>query len=517
MTATPGRTDTAVGDAFAAGRALFESLVDWLDGTEAAGLEHAELETQLQGKGRELLRQLTQDHLDLRAHRERRLDEVADTDGVARTRVETGHTRALTTVFGEVSVTRLAYRAPGRPNLHPADAGLNLPVEKHSHGLRRLAAIESSRGSFDDTVAAIDRHTGVRLGKRQVEQLAAAAAADVDDFYAQRTPPTLDSGDADAADGSQAREPVLVVSMDGKGIVMRPDALRPATAKAAEQAATKLKTRLSKGEKRNRKRMACVGAVYHAAPVSRTPADILAPAEDSGTARPAPTAVDKWLTASVTESAADVVAKVFDEADRRDPNHRHTRIALVDGNNHQIDRIRAEADARRVDITITIDLIHVLEYLWKAAWCLFDEADPAAETWVRDRATAILNGNARAVAAGIRRAATRRELSTPQRAGADACADYLVAKAEYLDYPTALRNGWPIATGVIEGACRHLVKDRLDLTGARWGLPGAEAILKLRALHSNGDFDHYWRYHLDREHRRIHRTRYLNAEIPTAA
>ena len=93
---------------------------------------------------------------------------------------------------------------------------------------------------------------------------------------------------------------------------------------------------------------------------------------------------------------------------------------------------------------------------------------------------------------------------------------YLDARQPYLDYPRALAEGWPIATGVIEGACRHLVKDRMDITGARWGLPGAEAILKLRALRSNGDLDTYWRYHLEQERRRVHETRYLNRLIPHA-
>jgi hypothetical protein len=87
----------------------------------------------------------------------------------------------------------------------------------------------------------------------------------------------------------------------------------------------------------------------------------------------------------------------------------------------------------------------------------------------------------------------------------------------YLDYPTALKQGWPIATGIIEGACRHLVKDRMDLTGARWGLHGAEAVLKLRALRCNDDFDAYWRYHLAQEQRRIHRSRYADNVIPQAA
>ena len=164
-----------------------------------------------------------------------------------------------------MTVDRLAYRRAGQANLHPADAGLNLPAEKHSHGLRRLAAVEASRASFDEATDAIARATGQALGTRQTEQLAARAAADFEAFYATRTPAMCDPAD------------VLAISVDGKGIVMRPDALRPATAKAASVSSTKL----SKGEKANRKRMATIGAVYDATPVVRTPRDIIARAAHS--------------------------------------------------------------------------------------------------------------------------------------------------------------------------------------------------------------------------------------------
>jgi hypothetical protein len=134
-----------------------------------------------------------------------------------------------------------------------------------------------------------------------------------------------------------------------------------------------------------------------------------------------------------------------------------------------------------------IDFVHVLEYVWKAAWYLFEEGDSAAERWVRTQGLAILHGHSDEVTTTLCRSATG--LDTNHRTGVDACARYLTNTRPYLDYPTALTQGWPIATGVIEGACRHLIKDRMDLTGARCALPGAEAILKLRALHSNGDFD----------------------------
>ena len=312
-------------------------------------MSHGELEEQLDRRGRELLRQMMQGQLDLRALREQRAAEVADADGVRHGWVEPGHRRPLTSIFGTVAVTRLAYPHRGHANLYPADAALNLPVERHSHGLRRLAAIEASRGSFEEARAAIDRATGTSVGKRQVEELSARAAADVDDFYATRR--ELLVADAD----------VLVISADGKGIVMRPASLRPATAAKARAVTGKLSTRLSKGEKRNRKRLAEVGAVYDLTPAPRSAADIIGGTDAD--AAPAPAAKNKWLTASVVDDAAQVLAAVFDEAERRDPHHRRRWVALVDGNNHQIDRIKAESAARNIQIPIVIDFVHVLEYL----------------------------------------------------------------------------------------------------------------------------------------------------------
>src|SRR6478736_2394888 len=395
-------------EGFAASRQLFAGLCTFLDGEQAGALDHGALEEALAEQGRELLRQLYQDHLDLRAQRERRLTVVADADGLPRTSVEPGHHRALATVFGTVDVQRMAYRRRGQPNLHPADAMLNLPADRHSHGLRRLAAEAAAHGSFDHATGTIRRRTGTRTAKRQVEALATRAAADVADFYATRPQQPTDPGDA------------LVLTFDGKGIVMRPDALRPATKAAARTSSSKLATRLSKGEKRNRKRMATVGAVYDLTPVPRTAADVLA---NSDTPTPAPQATNKWLTASVVQDTTAVLSTVFDQAQRRDPTNSRTWVALVDGNNHQIDRI------------------HVLEYVWRAAWSFYREGDPDAETWVHDKALAILNGKASTVAAAIRRKATRRNLPTDRRAGADRCADYLLNKCGYLDRSEERRVG----------------------------------------------------------------------------
>ena len=199
-----------------------------------------------------------------------------------------------------------------------------------------------------------------------------------------------------------------------------------------------------------------------------------------------------------------MIAAAFDEAQARDPQHLRTWVVLVDGAEHQLDLIRAEAARRAVTIHVVIDLIHVLEYIWKAAWSLHEAGDPAAEDWVAARALAVLAGDSRRASQEITAEAGSAGLSGSRRNGADACVRYLNARDEYLRYDRALADGCPIATGVIEGACRHLIADRLDIGGARWGLDGAEAVLTLRAVISSGDFEEYWRFHLAREHQRLY-------------
>jgi hypothetical protein len=500
-------------DAFGAARAAFEALVATLAGAQAAGWTHDQVEEHLDIDGRELLRLLYQGHLDLRALREQhavaqgRIAPVVDADGIVHHKVEQGHVRHLTAVFGTVRVTRCAWRADGARNLYPADAALNLPDRLHSHTLQRRAAVEAVRGSFEDAQQALTSQCGKVAGKRQVEQLAVAAAGDIDTFYQASTPQPCSD------------DTLLVLSVDGKGVVMRPEALRAETRKAATVKGSGVyRTRLASGEKQGRKRMATLGVVYDADPAPRRPHDVLTPAitiraapdGDRGDRprRKGPTATSKWLTGSIATTSQEVIAQVFDQADQRDPTHRRPWIVLVDGARHQLELIRTEAARRKVAIHILVDFIHVIEYVWRAAWCLFQDGDPAAEPWVATHALRILAGEVDAVIAALNRQATDAGLTARQRSGIDTCTGYLQAKREFLDYKAALTAGWPIATGVIEGACRHLIGDRLDITGARWSLQGAEAVLKLRALATNGDFDAYWQFHTRQEHRRVHQARY---------
>jgi hypothetical protein len=500
-------------DALATVQELCAQLAEFASGA-APGTGSAELqdlEEQLQALLREAGRAALQAFLFVRAAREPRLPEVTGADEVTRKRAEKGRTRILGTLFGDVTVPRIACRQPGSPDLHPADGQLNLPPGRDSYAVQKLTVIHAAGSSYQDAAGAVALATGQRVAKRQAEEMMLAAARDYEEFYdspGHRPPPGAAPGD------------VLALSCDAKGIVVLPGQMRPDWARKARQSIPKQDGRLSRGEVRNRKRMAETGAVFGITPRPRTPDDILPPPGPRAQPPPQPPKTkDKWVTASLARTAADVVAAIFAEADRRDPDRHQTWIALADGNVHQIDRLRAEAAARAVPVTIICDFIHVTEYLWSAAWCFFPEASPAAGPWVHQHARAVLDGHAAAVAAAIRDQVTAAgsTLTAAKSKQAGATANYLDAKAPWLDYPQALASGWPISSGVIEGTCRTLIKDRMDITGARWTVRGAEAVLKIRSLTASNDFHAYWTYHLQRERERNHQTRYLNGTIPRPA
>lgn len=489
---------------FSASRSRFEGIVATLLSDETGRMTHRELEDLLHTDGMALLRQLYQDHLDLRADREVRLDSVAGSDGKTRGHHRAETSRALMTVFGVVRPRGRTYEGRGMNALRPADAALNLPREKHSHGLQRRVAYEVSKGSFEDAVESIDRTTAGHVPKRQAEEIARRTAADFETFYKER------KGLVPSKEAS-----ILVTTFDGKGVVVRREDLRETTRKKAEKTNRKLKTRLSPGEKEHRKRMACVAAVYAIAPHVRSPEEILANGKPAVATekrrRPKPEGKRVW--ASLRDPPEAVIADAFAEAEARDPDHKLDWVTLVDGNENQIRLAQAFAELSGHSVTIIVDLIHVSEYLWKAAIALHGGSGPSAEEWMQERLLRVLRGEASQVAAGMRRSATKRQLSATSRKPIDTCANYLLKYKPFLRYDAYLAAGFPIATGIIEGACRHLVKDRMDVPG-EWSLDGAEAVLRLRALRCSGDFDEYWLHHENAEFLRNHLGAYANGEVP---
>jgi hypothetical protein len=489
-------------DAFSSACEQMQTMEEHLRSDAAFADEHTEIERYVREAGRELERRLVQAHLDLRAERERPV-EVRGADGTRRgTRRILA--RQLLTVVGEVAVPRAAYQAPGVEGLCPADAALNLPEELYSFGVRRVVAEAASKESFDEVVATTAAIIGTAVPKRQVEELVIRAAQDFEAFYATRevvpSPPSA----------------LMVFGFDGKGVVMLHEHLREATKRAAEKAEHKLKTRLCRGEKANRKRMAEVATVYSVEPWVRTPADIMNKSKaenDVEQKRPRP--VNKRVFASLEASPEAVIRAAFEEGSRRDPERQRRWVVVIDGNRDQLRLVKKVAKEMGVTVTIVLDLIHVVEYLWRAAYCFHAEGTAAAEQWVSQRLRALLDGrSAGALAKDVRRWIERRELSAEKAKNARACVRYLVNNSKLLHYDRALADGLPIASGVIEGACRHLVEDRLGITGARWGLPRAEAILKLRALRSSGDFEAYWDFHVGRERARNHECRYADRQVP---
>jgi hypothetical protein len=462
------------------------------------------------GQGRELLRGLVQLALDAQAEREVRLPGVTGEDGVRRARAEPGHGRPVVTRLGQVRVRRIAYRSGvrGAGSLFPRDAVLNLPPCGYSWQLQRLAGMFCRSGSYEQAHEFVLAATGVSIGKRQLEQITAAAAADAERFYRDRV---RDQGAPAGAGEEQGSLPPLAISADGKGVAMLPEARRRRT-RAPGQKVRTFDKRAGTGEKKGCKRMAETGAVFDVAVPdgpARTPEQVMRPQGGTGTNKP-PRAENRWYTCDITAGRDVTIGKVFAEADRRDPDHARTWIALAGGDNYQLGLIQAAAAARGITLVIVIDFIHVLEYLWKAAWCFHRPRDPAMEDWVTAQALDILHGRAAAVITRIARLTAEH----PPRPGSEHAKiirktlSYLQNKQAFMDYPRALANGWPIATGVIEGACRHLVQDRMGITGARWGLAGAQAILWLRAIAASGDTGTYWTWHIQQEHQRNHLSRY---------
>lgn len=356
MPAYPVSTDPH----FSTARTHFEALLERVASKDALLLPHDDIEDLVEKDGREVLRLIVQAHLELRAAEEGGREAPTGADEKQRSH-RRSTSRPLQTIFGSTVVTRLSFTArEAKGGLRPLDAELNLPVETYSLGLRRRTAVLAMDASYDSTVDKVEDWTGIKVPKRQVEELVVRAARDFDAFYDERQGRLIEECPRDTQDK------LVVLSTDGKGIVMRHDALRKETRERAEMTQQKLAARLSPGEKRNRKRMAEVATVYELPAHPRTVDDVLPQAEDTSRP-PRPRPKDKRVWASVEKPLREVVEECFTEALARDPWLDRDWVYLADGNPDQL-RVAEEIAAHYgVELVVIIDFIHVLEYLCPAS------------------------------------------------------------------------------------------------------------------------------------------------------
>ncbi len=220
-----------------------------------------------------------------------------------------------------------------------------------------------------------------------------------------------------------------------------------------------------------------------------TPGDVLAP----------PRPENKRVWASLLKAKDAVIQEVAEEMERRDPSASKTRVALTDG--ERALQIRVD---RKLNVTLILDRMHALEKLWKAAYVFHAEGSLEADLWVLDRTLRILSGGVGQVVKGLRQSITKRAFSGAKRKTLEGVADYLYRNRTRMRYHEYLAKGWPIASGPVEGACKNLIKDRMERSGMRWTEQMAEAIVQLRAIYLSGDFNDYWHFHIEQDQKRLY-------------
>lgn len=399
--------------------------------------------------------------------------------------------RNYESIFGTIRLERLGYNARGQQSVHPLDEVLNLPQRKYSYVLQERGARWSGRGPFDETLDSLETTTAGHVPKRQLEETAVDTARDFTVFYETRSntaPPPAESGS------------ILVAGVDCKGVPKR---------KTEQEKAEPRKIRLGKGEKRTKKKMATVASVHTTQPHPRTAEEVVTNLMDPDAPRPLkprPRPEGRRLWASVKQSKDEVLQEVAQEMQRRDPAGAKTAVCVMDG--ERALKTRAIKYLRSVfpDLILILDIIHVVEYLWKAAYAFRQPESEEARLWVQARLLRILNGEVSQVVRGIRQSATKRKLSPKKREAVDKACNYFISNKDRMRYDEYLAQGLPIASGAAEGACGHLVKDRMEITGATWDVheDGAEAVLRIRALDKSGDWDEYWTFHMAQERQRLY-------------
>ena len=408
-------------------------------------------------------------------------------------RLEDLHSRRYVSIFGELSIERTVYGTRAKQKIQdvPLDAQLGLPEGDFSYLLQGWLQERCLDTDYAEAVQGLAAILRVRPSVRSVEDMTRRMAADVPDFQAQQPLP-------DVAEQAE----LLVATADHKGVPMvRRD--RPAAATDEES------------ERPGVKRAACAGAVYTTERFVRTPEDVVDEVRrrERAAQRPPPQGKVVWaemrqeINGEEASGREVVLADICAELDRRDPTQQQPAIVLCDGERALWTTFAAMLTRPYVAI---LDLWHALTYLWLAAK-VFHGTKPAREAFVTSRLRQLLEGKVRGVIKGLKQMGTQQKLTGEKRRTLAKVVGYLEKNRDHMHYDMYLRAGYPIGSGVIEGACRHVIKDRMERAGMLWTLEGASALLRLRVVHTNDHWGAYQEYRILREQKDLY-----GAEAPHA-
>lgn len=410
-------------------------------------------------------------------------------------RLETRHPRVYQSVFGRFELERVVYgsREGQKIAYVPFDTQLQLPESEFSYLLQDWSQGLAVEHAYRRVPETLGRILGVEPSVDSLERINQKMAATVRPFRDSRPSPEPDTEGA-----------LCVVSADGKGIpIRRPVSEAPIQSHDREQA-----------PKTNRKKMAVVGTVYTIDPFVRSPEEVAAslfrdPDDDPLLAeRPLPQHKRLWASLPQERDGATVSAtdETFEwlaqEVARRNPGAHKSTVLLMDGQKSLWETAQRDlAQDNKVEI---LDLLHATPRIWEAAHLFYRRDSDQALDFVYDRVLRILQGDVRSVLSGIRQMGTKRKLRGKKREKLSKLCGYLQNNAHRMRYDEYLALGYPIASGVIEGACRHFVKDRMERSGMRWTINSAQAMLDVRSTYLNGDWDTFMRYRIESETQRLY-------------
>ena len=401
--------------------------------------------------------------------------------------------REYFSIFGKIEFLRPYFYHKEIGGRVVLDEELSLGDDVYSDLVREVSEYVGVYNVYHKTSNILERILGIKLSTRALDANIASDARDVEEYYEQKPAPTPSS-----------EAEILVIQADGKGVPMVMD-------EPAEE-----KVRLGKGEKHGHKKEAIVTTVYSIAPKIRTPEEVVASffKQATGNLKEKQTAQhihpqNKQIWATL-EGKDTALLRLSKQTQLRQGAHIHHQVALCDG----CEALQTRIARQFPDFTLVLDFIHADEYLWDAANSLFggENSEPRLQ-WMMARTLKVLSGQTSLVIAELRQLALDDAMKSYQRTQFDKSATYLERNLPYMDYPTYLSNGWPIASGVIEGACRHFVKDRCELSGMRWTQAGAENLLHLRAVAENDDWDAYHDFRRRARHSRLYASPYPDLQI----